>query len=392
MELVPTLLIILIAALVGGAIAFRLGQPLILGFVVAGIAMGPYTGGLTVTDLIDVQLLSQVGVALLLFALGVEFSLAAIRPVAPMAIFGTITQIVLTFLFGYAVGQLLGWEVMPSFWFAALIVLSSPIVALQALQGLKPGEILVARLSRSILIVQNLIVVAMVFVMRQFQTGHTDLPTLALAALEGVAFLALLLFVGTYILPRLYAVIARQTNGELSLLIVIACAAVIVYGIYLYGLTFVEVAFAIGLLLSESELGSRALRAMMSMRDLFGVLFFVSAGMILDLTFLGANIGLVLALAALVALAKMVIFAAVTWFFGYRNGEALVVAFTLFQLGELSFVLARLVLDAGAITDDLYSLIIAIGLITMLLTPLFARLSRRWRPQITEPSAPLSQP
>ena len=117
------------------------------------------------------------------------------------------------------------------------------------------------------------------------------------------------------------------------------------------------------------------------MRDLFGVLFFVSAGLLLDLPYLGRHILLIVLLVLVVSAGKMAIFAGIMRLFGHDRGDALTVGVTLFQLSELSFVLARLALDGGAITDDLYSLVISVGLLTMLLTPFVARLALRLQPQ-----------
>jgi CPA2 family monovalent cation:H+ antiporter-2 len=380
MGLIPTLLIILVAAFIAGALAHRLRQPVILGFVLAGIALGPSTGGFTVAELIDVRQLSEVGVALLLFALGVEFSLATLQTAAPRVLYAAVSQLLLTLLWGFLVGQLVEGQPGGPIWFAAVIALSSPIIALQALSHLQLEGTVTARLARSLIIVENLAIVPFLFVLRQLQAGNTDVQTIAIALVEGVALLAILLLLGTRILPGLFAAIGRQEAGELPIVVVLASAAAVIYGTYLYGLTFVEVAFVAGLLLSQSELGSRALQALLSMRDLFGVLFFVSAGMLLDLAFLGAHIGLVAGLVLLVALGKMLILGGVMRLSGFERHEAVTVAVTLFPLSELSFVLASLALGSGMINDDFYSLIIAVGLITMLLTPFVARLGLRRYP------------
>jgi monovalent cation:H+ antiporter-2, CPA2 family len=386
MDVIPALLIILVAAFTAGAIAHRLGLPALLGFVLAGVALGPYTGGITVSELVDAQALSEVGVALLLFALGVEFSLTTLRPVSPLALAGVPVQMLLTLFLGLAAGYVLGWQATSAFWFAALIVLSSPVLTLHTLRNLQLEDTPVAQLARRIIIVQNLAFVPLLFILRQVQDGTSNLPALALAVAEALVFLAFLLFLGVHVLPRLYAYIARQDSSELSLLVVLASAAVVVYGTYLYSLSFVEVAFLIGLVLSQSELGTRALSTFLSIRDLFGVLFFVSAGMLLDLTFLTTHIVLVLGLLALVTVGKMLILAGVARLFGRTRSEALTVGLTLFQLSELSFVLAGLALAGGAIDDDLYSLVITVGLLTMLLTPFSARLALRLSPQPSSPS------
>src|SRR3989304_9997622 len=127
--------IIVTAALLGGLIAHLLRQPLILGYILAGVVVGPYTGGVTVSDVHNMEKLAEIGVALLLFALGLELSLRELKPVRKIAIFGTPIQIVFTTAFGFGVGRLLGWEWVPSLWFGALISLSSTMVILKTLEN-----------------------------------------------------------------------------------------------------------------------------------------------------------------------------------------------------------------------------------------------------------------
>lgn len=373
MPLVTDLLIILVVAFIMGALAYRLGQPVILGFIVAGMLVGPYTGGVTVTALIEAERLSEIGVALLLFAVGIEFSLSTLRPVYKIVLLGTPIQLGLTVVFGYGVGQLLGWERGASLWFGLLISLSSTVVTLNTLSSFRLSDTSSTRVVEGILTAQNLSVVPLSFTLRQVGSQALIAPVIAIAAIEGLFLLAVLFFLGTHLLPPLFAYVARQNSDELSLLVVLASVAVVSSGVYLYGLPFVFVAFAIGLALSESELGSRALSEILRVRDLFGLLFFVSAGMLLDLPFLVAHLNLVLLLVTLVVVGKALILAAVTRLFRYGASRPFVVALALFQTSELSLVLARLGLENAAIDGHLYSLVITTALITMLLTPFVAQ-------------------
>jgi len=135
MGIAEDIVIIVMSALAGGLIAQALKQPLILGYILAGIAVGPYTGGITVTDIHNIEKLAEIGIALLLFALGLEFSFRELKPVRAIAILGTPLQIILTMLYGFGIGQLFGWSWTSSVWFGALISLSSTMVMIKTLES-----------------------------------------------------------------------------------------------------------------------------------------------------------------------------------------------------------------------------------------------------------------
>jgi len=134
MGLAEDIVIIVMSALLGGLVAQALRQPLILGYILAGVVIGPYAGVITVSDIHNVEKLAEIGVALLLFALGLEFSLRELRPVRAIALFGTPVQIVLTMLYGFGIGKMLGWSWTASIWFGALISLSSTMVMIKTLE------------------------------------------------------------------------------------------------------------------------------------------------------------------------------------------------------------------------------------------------------------------
>jgi len=162
MGIAADIAIIVVAALAGGLVAHRMNQPLILGYIVAGILVGPYTGGITVTDAHDIELLAEIGVALLLFALGIEFSFRELQPVRRIALIGTPIQIVLTMAYGFAMGRLFGWGWHAAMWFGALIALSSTMVALKTLMHHGLMGSLASRVMIGMLIVQDLAFVPLI--------------------------------------------------------------------------------------------------------------------------------------------------------------------------------------------------------------------------------------
>ena len=367
--------IIVIAALLGGLIAQWLKQPLILGYILAGVIVGPHTGGITVSEIHQIEKLAEIGVALLLFALGLEFSLRELKPVRNIALFGTPIQIALTIAFGFGIGRSLGWEWVPSLWFGSLISLSSTMVILKTMERQGVFGTLSSRVMIGVLIVQDLAIVPMLIVLPQLNNPQLGLPNLGIAALKAVVFLVLMIFVGTRIIPRLMRYVAKWNSRELFLVAITAMGLGIGYGTYLFGLSFAFGAFVAGILLSESDYGYQALSDIIPLRDIFSLLFFTSIGMLLDPEFLLHHLGMVLFLVLIVMLGKAVIFALLSRAFRYRNVIPFAMGLGLSQVGEFSFVLGRVGVATKSISADFYSLILTMTIVTMLLTPLVSGLT-----------------
>jgi len=369
------LAIIIVAALLGGLVAQWCRQPLILGYILAGVLVGPHTGGITISDVHNIELLAEIGVALLLFAIGLEFSFRELRPVRRVALLGTPIQLALTIAYGYGIGRLLGWDWLPSVWLGALISLSSTMVLLKTLMGQGRLGSLSSRVMIGILIVQDLAVVPLMIVLPQFSQPAFAFSTLTWALLKAAGFLALMVLAGTRLIPRLMALIADWNSRELFLLAVTAIGLGVGYATHLFGLSFAFGAFVAGMVLGESDYSHQALSDVVPLRDLFGLLFFVSVGMLLDPAFLWAHWPAVLLLVLLVGLGKGLILGGLTRFFGYGNVAPLAVGLGLFQIGEFSFVLARVGLSAQAITAEQFSLVLCATIATMLLTPIVSGLT-----------------
>jgi len=367
--------IIVVAGLFGGIIAQQLKQPLILGYILAGIIVGPFTGGVTVANIHDIELLAEIGVALLLFALGLEFSLKELTPVRKIALIGTPIQILLTIALGFGLGQLFGWAWIDALWFGGMIALSSTMVLLKTLMSQERMGTLSSRVMIGMLIVQDLTVVPLIIILPQLDEPGAGLPILGLAALRAALFLFLMIIIGTRVIPRLMAYIAGWNSRELFLLAITAVGLGVGYATYLFGLSFAFGAFVAGMVLSESDYGHQALSDIIPLRDLFGLLFFVSVGMLLDPVFLIENWEVILAAVLIVAVGKGLIFSTLSIVFGYGNVVPLAVGLGLFQVGEFSFVLARVGVSTNSISNDLYALILTIAIVTMILTPVVSGLT-----------------
>ena len=385
MGLATDIILLIVIAFFFGLLMQRLRQPLILGYIAAGIVLGPHTGGLTVSGIHEIELLAEIGIALLLFALGLEFSLKDLKPVRMVALVGTPIQMALTVGLGFGIGRMMGLDWKPSLWLGALVSLSSTMVILKTLMNQGWLGTLSSKVMIGMLIIQDLAVVPMMIILPQLNNPAVGLPALGIAALKAAGFIAGMVLLGTKLLPRLMSHIAKLGSRELFLLAITAIGLGVGYITYLAGLSFAFGAFVAGMVLSESDYGHQALSDIIPLRDLFGLLFFSSVGMLFDPTFLFSHIREIVFLVAAVCLGKGLIFALISRVFKYRNVIPLAVGLGLFQIGEFSFVLARTGLSTGSIGHDLYALVLTAAILSMVLTPLVSgqtariyALKKRW--------------
>ncbi len=363
----------------------RLGQPLILGYILTGIAFGPYTGGFALTSVHEIELLAEIGVALLLFALGLEFSLKDLKPVKKIALIGTPIQILLTIAMGYGIGQWMGWDAKTSLWLGALVSLSSTMVLLKTLMNQGWLGTLSSKVMVGILIVQDLAVVPLIVLLPMLNNPELGWVSLEIAILKTVLFLAGMILFGTRLLPWIMRHISHLGSRELFLLAITAIGLGVGYLTYLVGLSFAFGAFVAGMVLSESDYGHQALSDIIPVRDLFGLLFFASVGMLLNPAFLLDHWQQVFILVLIVSLGKGLILGLLARIFKYGNVVPLAVGLGLFQVGEFSFVLAQVGVSTNSISHEVYSLVLTTAIITMFLTPLISgqtarlyALRKRW--------------
>ncbi len=405
MGIVADISLIVVCGLALGALAHRLGQPVLLGYIAAGILLGPHTGGLSVSAPHEIELLAEIGVALLLFAIGIEFSLSALRAVWRIAILGTALQMLLTIALGATLARALGWSPAAAIWFGALISVSSTMVVLRVLVSSGFLGTLSSRVMLGMLIVQDLAVVPLMIILPQVGKAGGDPAGVALAVGRAALFLALLVPTALRVVPWLVAQVAGWRSRELFVLTVVALGLGIGYLSHLAGLSYALGAFIAGLVISESEYGHQALSDIIPLRDLFGLLFFASVGMLFDPRFFVAHLRELALIVLLVIAGKGLIFAGIARLFGYRNVVPLAMGLGLSQIGEFSFLLAQLGLETGGVDQQLFSLTVSTALVTMTLTPYLSRatvpLYERWQrgrragsgpPPAPAPLAPTARP
>ena len=374
---IPLILNVAVAlaiAVAGGFTASWLKQSPILGYLLAGVLIGPFTPGF-VGNHQQIEALAEVGVIFLMFGLGVAFSLKDLARVRGVATIGTLIQVVLTIAGGVGVGWLIGDSLMQGFVFGVVLTASSSMVILKTL--LDRGEIASShgRLLLSMAIVQDLIVVVLIVVLPKLVALQQGLPPQQVALDVGITILKAVLFIGLSMVigQRLVPWIMARVSGLRSSELFIVTAAMMALGAAsvstLLGLSAALGAFVAGLLLSESEFDHRVISEVVPVRDLFATLFFVSVGMLIDVGFIAANWPQVLA----IALFTLILKAAAT-FIGVLPFQvtARTVAFTtlgMIPMGELNFVLAQVALSEQAIPTMIYNLILTSALVTIFLTP-----------------------
>ncbi|WP_084813580.1 cation:proton antiporter domain-containing protein [Desulfogranum japonicum] len=372
MGIVTGIILLVATAFVCGLLMQRLHQPLILGYILAGIILGPHSGLIVDSEIHHIELVAEIGVALLLFALGLEFSLKDLKPVKGIALIGTPIQMLLSIGFGLLIGQIMSWPWQTSLWFGALISLSSTMVILKTLMNQGWLGTLSSKVMVGMLIVQDLAVVPLMIILPQLNDPATGLSAIGFAAVKAVVFLLGMFLLGTRLLPFLLKRIARLGSRELFLLAITTIGLGIGYLTHLFGLSFAFGAFIAGMVLSESDYGHQALSDIIPLRDLFGLLFFASVGMLLDPKFLFEHYGEIFFLVTVVCLGKGIIFSSLAWIFRYRNVVPLALGLGMFQIGEFSFVLARVGLASESISNDFYNLILTTAVVSMVMTPLIS--------------------
>ncbi len=363
------LIIVLTVAIVGGMLARRLKLPIILGYLAGGIVVGPYVLGL-VHDTETIHTLANIGVIMLLFTLGLEFSLSELKRMGKVAILGGIAQILLTAAVGLALGKLLGWAMLEAVFFGFLIALSSTMIVLKTLIDRGELDSGHGRVMIGILLVQDLSLVPLMIILPTMGSGGGELwLSLGIAMLKAVAFIGIMLVLGMWGLPWLLRRVAGGRSRELFLLTVVTLCLAAAFGAYFFGLSAAVGAFIAGLLISQSAFARQVLADIVPFRDTFGALFFISLGMLADPYFVVENLTTIAVVIVVIIVAKFIICAFIPWLFGYSIKTMLFVGMGLIQIGEFSFVLAGMGMEVGIISSYLYSLTLTSAIITMVLTP-----------------------
>jgi monovalent cation:H+ antiporter-2, CPA2 family len=374
-RLITDLVLVLAAAAGGGLFAALLKQPVLLGYLLAGIVVGPTGLGL-IKEIVQVETLAQFGVAFLLFALGVEFSFSELSKVKVISLGGGGLQIAITIVITTLLSLFVGWVDSPpqGVFLGAILSLSSTAVVLKSLMERNETETPHGQVMLGILVVQDLALGLMLAVLPALEKPVEELGlAIGWSLLQTGLFALGAVAAGIWLIPPLLRLLAKTESRELFLLGVCAiCLGIALLTEYL-GLSIEMGAFVAGLMISEAEYADEALTYVEPLRDIFAALFFAAIGMLIDPVFLLNNLELILGLVAIVFVGKFLIVTPLVRIFGYPLKTALISGLGLAQIGEFSFVLASEGQTLGLVSRRVYLLILGTTAVTLVITPFVLR-------------------
>jgi monovalent cation:H+ antiporter-2, CPA2 family len=364
------------AAVVGGAAARMLRQPLILGYVLGGILVGPFTPGPTVADIHEFEVLAEIGVILLMYSIGLEFSFRDLLRVKWVAIVGGPLGILLSIALGVGVGSLLGWSWQQGVAVGAIISVASTMVLSRFLTERgelrsEQGQVMIG-----ITLVEDLAVVVLTILLPSLEDlSRSRVLALGIALGKAVLILIPVTLIAHKLIPPLMRRVVKAANPEFFVLVALALGFMTAALTHAVGLSLALGAFLAGLLVSESESAHETMQHLLPLRDAFVALFFVTMGILVNPRILISKPWLLVVIVALVVFGKFVIWAVVVKMFRYPTSTALMVGLGLTQIGEFSYVLVRVARDAHIVGDDMYNAVLAASVITILINGVLLRLA-----------------
>jgi monovalent cation:H+ antiporter-2, CPA2 family len=382
--LIATIVGGLVLAFILGAMAHRIRVSPLVGYLLAGVLVGPFTPGF-VADPALAGDLAEIGVILLMFGVGLHFSLKDLLSVRGIAVPGALVQIAFATALGMGLGWGLGWKLGASLVFGLALSVASTVVLLRALQERRLVETEQGRIAVGWLIVEDLAMVLTLVLLPPIagllrgtggissaaEAGHIAV-TLGFTFAKVAVFVALMLVVGRQVIPRILHYVAHTGSRELFRLAVLSLALGVAYGAaQLFGVSFALGAFFAGMVLAESELCHRAAEESLPLRDAFAVLFFVSVGMLFDPTIMVREPGLLIATLLIILFGKSAAALLIVLAFRHPLSTALTIAASLAQIGEFSFILAGLGVTLGLLPEQGRDLVLAAAILSILLNPLF---------------------
>ena len=376
LHLLINIAVALVTAFAGGLAARRLGLPTIVGYLLAGLAIGPFTPGF-VGDVEDISQLAELGVIFLMFGVGLHFSLRDLWAVRAVAVPGAVSQILISTGLGFALTQLWGWSSSAGLVLGFAVAIASTVVLLRSLTDNGLLNTLAGQVAVGWLVLEDLATILILVLLPALVGGDqaASWQTVALALFKAALFVGLMLVVGARLFPWLLTRIAFTRSRELFILAVVAVAVGVALGsAELFGVSLALGAFLAGVVLGESAISHQIGAEVVPFRDVFTVVFFVSVGMLVNPVYAFANAGQVLALTALIMIGKPVFTVLMGLVLPASGRTMLVAAAGLGQIGEFSFIVGQTGVALGVLTQDQYSLILAGALISIVLNPLLFRL------------------
>src|SRR6267378_7936884 len=370
---------VVVAAVLGGTLAWLARQPLILGYVVGGVLIGRFTPGPTVADLHTFELFAEIGVVLLMFSIGIEFSLRDLLRVKWVALLGGPLGIALSAALGLGVGGVLSWPPVQGLVIGLVVSVASTMVLARLLMDRGELHTRHGRVMIGITLVEDIAVVALTVLLPALGALAPErLLAVGLAIGKAALLLVPLLWLAAKGVPPLIRRVARTQNDELFLLVTLAIGIGIAALTQAAGLSVALGAFLAGLTIGASDYAHETLVRLLPLRDVFVAMFFVTVGMLVDPFSVATNLPLLGAILAMIVIGKAIIWTAVVRVFGQPFRTALLVGTGLTQIGEFSFILVQVARGAGLVGDDVYNATLAASLLSILLNALLVRYLPDW--------------
>lgn len=366
-DLLVALTTTLIAAAIGGAIAVRLGQSAVVGYILAGLAIGPRTPGF-VADIEVVNALADLGVIFLMFSIGIQISFHEIRRVGKLVAIGGTAQVAASIAIGWVVGQALGWTSLEALVLGGFTSISSTAIAGRILGERGETESEHGVVTIGWLAVQDLLTIVLIVLLTSLG-GPGGVEEIALAVGKAVLFIALVLPIGGRVVPRLFELLASFRRRELFTLGVVALTLGTAAIGSLFGISLALGAFLAGTLIADTDLSHQVMGEAVPFRDVFAGLFFVSIGMLVDPGLVAANLPTMLVLVVLIGPVKGVLVTAIGAAFRYPFRTTGLAGILLAQSAEFSFVLARIGTEVGIVSDEHFGLLLTSAALTIILAP-----------------------
>lgn len=383
--LITTIVSGLVLAFIFGFTAQKLRLSPLVGYLLAGILIGPHTPGF-IGDTVIAQQMAEIGIILLMFGVGMHFSLRDLKSVQAIALPGAIVQMGVATILGMLLGRMAGFPLIESLIFGFALSAASTVVLLRALEDRNELDSKIGKIAVGWLIVEDIVMVlALVMIPALLQAGGEDganiIMSLAWTTAKIVLFIVLMIVVGMRVLPRFLLHIQHTSGGEMFTLAVIATAMGFAFIAYKwFGASFALGAFLAGLVLGSSPVSHKAAKRSLPLRDIFSVLFFVSVGMLFNPAILLEKPMLVLAVLMVIMLGKSLAALAITKLFAQDLKTGLTIAASLAQIGEFSFILAGLGMKFGVLSGIGNDLILGGALLSIALNPFVFLLLDRLKP------------
>lgn len=371
LKLVSDLALILISAGIVTIIFKLLRQPLVLGYIVAGFLVGPHLNIFpTVADIASIEVWSEIGIIFLLFGLGLEFSFKKLFTVGSKAFVTAIIEILSMIAVGVLLGFIMGWGVMESIFLGGMLAMSSTTIIIKAFEDMKLKNEPFVDLTMVVLIIQDVVAVVMMVLLSTAAASKQSAGMEMLMSIVKLVFFLILWFVvGIYLIPTFFKKAKKYINDETLLIISIGLCFGMVIIANNVGFSSALGAFVIGSILSETIESERIINLTKSIKDLFGAIFFVSVGMMIDPQILVQYWKLILSLVIITLVIKAVVSSGAALVAGATLEDAIKTGFTLSQVGEFAFIIASVGVSLGVMPKHIYPVIIAASVITTFTTP-----------------------